>query len=112
MHRKSSCCRLAIERRLFNTIVRVLSNPSERSVENDVVKAVPAPSLCGVQKQEILVAEDFALNQDVVKLMLADTPFHPVFANTGQEVLDIYMETPNRFPIILMDVSMPVMDGL
>jgi len=61
-------------------------------------------------KQEILVAEDFALNQDVVKLMLADTPFTPVFANTGQEAVELYTENPSRFPLILMDVSMPVMD--
>ena len=99
------------ERRLFDTIVRVLSNPSPQPAENDVIAPEPEPTPRVPQKQEILVAEDFALNQDVVKLMLGDTPFAPVFANTGQEAVDIYMENPNRFPLILMDVSMPVMDG-
>jgi len=111
------------ERRLFDTIVRVLSNPAVRLEQNDVVAPVSTPIVSPPishdtgpvpsepKTLEILVAEDFALNQDVVKLMLADTPFVPVFANTGQEALDIYMQNPARFPLILMDVSMPVMDG-
>jgi len=101
------------ERRLFDTIVRVLSNPVQPLQQNDVVVPEPSPTTNprAPQKQEILVAEDFALNQDVVKLMLADTPFTPIFANTGREAVDIYMANPGRFPLILMDVSMPVMDG-
>jgi len=97
------------ERRLFDTIVRVLSNPVNREPsiadeKNEVKSSVPS-------KLEILVAEDFALNQDVVKLMLADTPFKPVFVNNGQEAVNQYKQNTNRFPLILMDVSMPVMDG-
>ena len=60
---------------------------------------------------DILVAEDFALNQDVVRLMLSETVFNPVFANNGLEAVNLYTENPDRFKIILMDISMPVMDG-
>lgn len=97
------------ERRLFDTIVRVLSNPMNRvsaSVKEKVEVKPTAPT-----KLEILVAEDFALNQDVVNLMLADTVFKPVFVNNGQEAVDHYKAQTDRFPLILMDVSMPVMDG-
>ena len=97
------------ERRLFETIVHVLSNPVERITPRPVINVDSKPLI--PSKMEVLVAEDFALNQDVVKLMLGDTPFLPVFANNGQEAVDIYMEDPTRFPLILMDVSMPVMDG-
>lgn len=97
------------ERRLFDTIVRVVSNPVERDAP-DVVKAA-APTAMTSKKSEILVAEDFALNQDVVKLMLAETPFLPIFANNGEEAIEIYINNPERFPLILMDVSMPDMDG-
>ena len=97
------------ERRLFDTIVRVFSNPVERITPAVAKTADPKPAVSG--KQEILVAEDFSLNQDVVKLMLADTPFQPIFANNGQEAADLFMQNPDRFPLILMDVSMPVMDG-
>jgi len=96
------------ERRLFETIVRVLSNPVERErpIEVETKPTQRAPI-----KQDILVAEDFTLNQDVVKLMLADTPFNPVFAENGQVALDMFRAEPDRFPVIVMDVSMPVMDG-
>lgn len=62
-------------------------------------------------KQEILVAEDFPLNRDVVRLMLVESAFEPVFAENGKLASDLYMENPDRFPLVLMDVSMPVMDG-
>lgn len=62
-------------------------------------------------KQEILVAEDFPLNRDVVRLMLAESAFEPVFAENGKLASELYMEHPGRFPLVLMDVSMPVMDG-
>lgn len=62
-------------------------------------------------KIQILVAEDFPLNQDVVRLMLSDSRFEPVFTNNGKEGLDRYIEEQGNFPVILMDISMPVMDG-
>lgn len=62
-------------------------------------------------KQEILVAEDFPLNRDVVRLMLAETAFKPVFAENGKLASDLYIAESQRFPLVLMDVSMPVMDG-
>lgn len=99
------------ERRLFDTIVRVLSNPVQREIHPPVLDEPLAPLSRERSKQEILVAEDFILNQDVVKLMLADTPFLPIFANTGREAVSLYMKNPKRFPLILMDVSMPEMDG-
>jgi signal transduction histidine kinase/DNA-binding response OmpR family regulator len=97
------------ERRLFETIVRVLSNPVNNEEKSGVDAGATKPS--AAKKREILVAEDFALNQDVVKLMLGDTQFTPVFANTGKEAFDLYLEDVDRFPLVLMDVSMPVMDG-
>ncbi len=60
---------------------------------------------------KILVAEDFPLNQDVVRLMLQDTVYDPVFGNNGQEAVGLFKETPEAFQAILMDISMPVMDG-
>jgi PAS domain S-box-containing protein len=58
----------------------------------------------------ILYAEDKAINQKVVKLMLNSLDHEVVLANNGQEVLNIYK--PNQFDLILMDIQMPVMDGI
>ncbi|GGX69505.1 hypothetical protein GCM10011309_19400 [Litorimonas cladophorae] len=99
------------ERRLFDTIVRVLSNPMTPKVLAPQETTAAAQEVQRSQKQEILVAEDFTLNQEVVKLMLADTAFKPIFANNGQEAIEMFTADPERFPLIIMDVSMPVVDG-
>jgi len=62
-------------------------------------------------KTQILVAEDFPLNQDVVRLMLSDSRFEPIFTNNGKEGVDRYIAENGNFPVVLMDISMPVMDG-
>lgn len=99
------------ERRLFDTIVRVLSNPKVRQEASAKLEAPAREPTPNVSKQDILVAEDFQLNQEVVKLMLADTAFRPVFVSNGQEAIDLFKQDPTRFPLIVMDVSMPLVDG-
>ena len=96
------------ERRLFDTIIRTLSNPSQDIKLDEAVEPEPDS---GKDKTFVLVAEDFALNRDVVKLMLADTQFDPIFAENGKEAVTMFKAEPERFSAILMDVSMPVMDG-
>lgn len=86
---------------------------------NMMANPVPTPPTASPQppesdkksRQEILVAEDFPLNRDVVRLMLVESAFEPVFAENGKLASDLYMENPDRFPLVLMDVSMPIMDG-
>jgi len=81
------------------------------SVSSPPAPAMTPPTPAKPAKQEILVAEDFPLNRDVVRLMLIESAFEPVFAENGKLASDLYVVDPNRFPLVLMDVSMPVMDG-
>lgn len=72
----------------------------------------PPPPLQSRQRPvQVLVAEDFPLNQDVVRLMLQDTHYEPYFTNNGKEAVAIFKANPGVFEAILMDISMPVMDG-
>jgi len=82
-----------------------------RLVNTGLLEEKEAEPIVTTDNIDILVAEDFALNQDVVRLMLADTKFNPVFANNGQEAVNAFVANPDRFKLILMDISMPVMDG-
>ena len=95
--------------------VQQLSGPAvvtrETRVKEDLFDDTATTSPASDNGIEILVAEDFALNQDVVRLMLADTVFNPVFANNGREAVDMFTAESDRFSLILMDISMPVMDG-
>ena len=58
----------------------------------------------------ILLAEDHPVNQRVVQLILASTGVELTIVDNGQEAIDIFQ--PGRFDLILMDMQMPLMDGL
>lgn len=91
----------------------ISNGPRGECINPDIYDDITIKADSAVEKMQIdiLVAEDFALNQDVVRLMLADTVFNPVFANNGKEAVDMFTAEPDRYKIILMDISMPVMDG-
>jgi signal transduction histidine kinase/CheY-like chemotaxis protein/HPt (histidine-containing phosphotransfer) domain-containing protein len=101
----------------------VLSKPVTASMMHDaVVEAIakrsgtlplPAngaaggPRLGGV---ELLVVDDSLLNQEVAQRVLEREGARVTLANDGQEALDCLRRQP--FDCVLMDVQMPVMDGL
>lgn len=58
----------------------------------------------------ILYVEDKLVNQKVVALMLEYAGCKVTMANNGEEALHIY--TPGKFDLILMDIQMPIMDGI
>ena len=60
----------------------------------------------------ILLAEDVPINREVVELMLADTGVNIHMAENGKIALDSFESDPDLYHMILMDVQMPVMDGL
>lgn len=59
----------------------------------------------------ILFAEDNILNQKVTLGLLADTNATVTVANNGLEAVNMLRENAN-FDAVLMDIQMPVMDGL
>lgn len=59
---------------------------------------------------KILVAEDNAVNREVLRLMCDGEPVDLHFAHDGQEAVDAMRVA--AFDLVLMDVSMPVMDGV
>ncbi len=94
---------------LFDAIIKILSSSA---AETNAETTHPITEPAATPKQaHILVAEDFPLNQDVIRLMLNDTPFEPIFTANGLEAVEAYKKQPDQYPVILMDISMPVMDG-
>ncbi|RYZ60255.1 MAG: hybrid sensor histidine kinase/response regulator [Proteobacteria bacterium] len=82
-----------------------------RSVEQ-VVPQVKTTVVTGAQplKGRVLFADDTADNRMLVKHMLKASDIELVYAENGQEALDLSLES--AFDLILMDIEMPVMDGL
>ena len=61
----------------------------------------------------ILLVEDNALNMEIAKSILEIYGMEVVTAEDGQQAVDIFAAAPaNHFLAVLMDIRMPVMDGL
>lgn len=58
----------------------------------------------------VLAAEDHPTNRKVLELLLEPTGVHCRFVENGQEAVEAWRE--QDWDVILMDVQMPVMDGL
>ncbi|WP_395699796.1 response regulator [Aquabacterium sp.] len=66
--------------------------------------------LHGLRGARVLVAEDNPVNQEVVRELLRRAGLNVVVAGNGVQALE-YLEA-ERFDLVLMDVQMPLMDGL
>lgn len=81
---------------------------AELAVEPATRIAAPPSSAEGHAR--LLLVEDNAVNQRVVLAMLRKKGYMLEVANNGQEALDILARS--SFDVVLMDVQMPVLDGL
>jgi CheY-like chemotaxis protein len=57
----------------------------------------------------VLVAEDNAINQKVISLILRDTGFEVDLVPDGNQAVVLHRSKP--YDLILMDLHMPIMDG-
>ena len=75
--------------------------------EPKIRKALSAPNL---SNKQILVAEDNAINRVLAESMLKTTKANVTFVDNGKLAVDA---TKNMtFDLVLMDIHMPVMDGM
>jgi PAS domain S-box-containing protein len=59
---------------------------------------------------QVLLAEDHPTNRRVVQLILGSAGVHPVCVENGAEAVEAW--SAGAFDLVLMDMQMPVMDGL
>jgi PAS domain S-box-containing protein len=79
-----------------------------RSVDAGLSK-VGQSSLPGMR---VLVVEDNFVNQQIASELLEGEGAVVTLANHGQEALDLIAGRVGQFDVVLMDMQMPVMDGL
>lgn len=76
----------------------------------ETASPAPPPDFNG---RNVLLAEDNELNREIAQTLLEMYGFTVTSANNGQEAVDLFCSgDPGRFDAILMDIRMPVMDGL
>ncbi|MCI4668776.1 MAG: response regulator [Bacteroidia bacterium] len=90
---------------LFNALARILGwKKNEDVAEED-------ETVAGSETQiRTLLAEDNSVNQKVASHMLKKLKIEADVAGNGQEALELAMQF--RYDLILMDMQMPVMNGL
>jgi signal transduction histidine kinase/CheY-like chemotaxis protein len=59
----------------------------------------------------MLLAEDVEINREIVISLLESTALKIISAENGVRALDLFMEAPEKYDLIFMDVQMPEMDG-
>ena len=79
----------------------------EKQADNAPGSNIDETSIKGVQ---ILLAEDNVFNQQVATELLEDVGAIVAVANNGAEALELMQQ--RQFDCILMDLQMPIMDGL
>ncbi|MCX7006685.1 MAG: response regulator [Kiritimatiellaeota bacterium] len=92
---------------LFNILTRVLA-PGGAQAEAGT--AIPTETMAHLHPLRILLAEDNPVNQKVAIRMLEHMGYQATIASTGADALGVLRQKP--YDVVIMDLQMPVMDGL
>jgi two-component system sensor histidine kinase/response regulator len=99
------------EARLLETISNIISSdPHLQSIS--AINTETSEQDQFLQKKRILVAEDNLVNQQVVRGVLKKKSMLVTVVNNGLEVIEAITNSQDTFDLILMDLEMPVMDGI
>jgi len=84
---------------------RSIIDPEELSVRRQ-----PAPPAVSLEEAKVLLVEDNEINQKIVLLSLTKKVSQIDVAANGKEALEMF--GLKKYDVILMDIMMPVMDGI
>ncbi len=102
--------RVAVESTLNEGTAFDIWLPLEQGRACVIAQTATHPDDITLNGMRILVVEDNKTNQTVVRKMLENRGAVVTLAQNGQEAVESF--APERFDLILMDISMPVMSGL
>ncbi|ELP9500278.1 response regulator [Vibrio alginolyticus] len=115
---------LAITKHLVEMMRGKIAVKSDEHVGSTFTISIPVLTHCNQNRpvrietnqptkaMELLVVEDTESNQFVIKLILNKLGHNVHIASHGAEALTFLEENEDLIDLILMDVSMPVMDGI
>jgi len=91
-------------------LLRVVSKALQMTIGERAPTMLTEPQSRSRRNLSVLVAEDFADNRVLVEAYLKGSGHTITFADHGRHALELFMA--GRFDLVLMDIQMPVMDGL
>jgi two-component system sensor histidine kinase/response regulator len=95
---------------LFDTAMRLLGGTSNQPREAIGAPSLLLENLAAIRGARILLVEDNDLNQQVATELLADAGFLVEVAENGRLAVDQVQKT--AYDLVLMDMQMPVLDGV
>ncbi|MCQ3937711.1 MAG: hypothetical protein DPW18_11785 [Chloroflexi bacterium] len=95
---------------LFDTLVGIFFRPSTADEHPTTGRFKPDPQMAARHPLRILIAEDNAVNQKLALRLLEQMGYRADVAANGLETIQSLERQP--YDVVLMDVQMPVMDGL
>ena len=96
--------------RIFNAILLVYDHLDQKGQVQNNGKRLKE-SLKKFRGETLLLAEDNEINRSIVKGLLADTGITIISVTNGKEAVEM-VERNSDITVILMDIQMPIMDGL
>jgi len=86
------------------------------AMDEHEARAAAQPQEANTQNQfegfRILVVEDVEINREIIITVLEPAGIEIETAENGLQAVKMFSDAPNRYDLILMDLQMPIMDGL
>jgi PAS domain S-box-containing protein len=95
---------------MFDTIMQVLGGQRDEGVAHDQEETSLDEGLVSLKGTAILLVEDNEFNQQIANELLTSAGFVVDLAEDGRKSLE--MITKRAYDVVLMDMQMPVMDGV
>ncbi|KAL4876766.1 hypothetical protein BJY04DRAFT_222774 [Aspergillus karnatakaensis] len=97
----------------LNLTPHSLTIPPKLSLTTNILKPPTPPSDPPPRSENnVLIVDDNEINIKVLAKLMTKLGFSYSTATNGLIALNKYKEAPSSFKVVLMDVSMPVMDGI
>jgi len=95
---------------MFDTLIQVLGGHLDEADVEDHASTPLMKNLATIQGASILLVEDNEFNQQLATELLVDAGFRVDVAENGRVSIEMLDKSP--YDIVLMDMQMPVMDGV
>jgi CheY-like chemotaxis protein len=89
---------------------KVLLPASPAATQPVAIPTTPAETLRG--SGAVLVVDDEEVVRELAREVLRDAGFTVYTANNGQQALDVFREHAGEIQVVLLDLTMPQMDGV
>jgi PAS domain S-box-containing protein len=94
---------------LYNAVIQA---QRRRMATHSVVEMSQQPAARNLDGVRLLVVDDSDINREVAKRIFENQGALVSTANDGQQAVDWLLANSNNVDLVLMDVQMPVMDGI